>query len=68
MSGSYNNKISKHEKWIPAVAGKLESEGMTKSNYNNGKARIILSKCLMPRLLIKTLTKYESEIKELLNA
>ena len=51
-------------RWINAVAGKLGAEGMTKKNYDNGKARLILSRCVIPHLLIKALTKHESEIKE----
>ena len=61
MSGSHDNKVSKHESWIPAVVSKLMAEGVTKSNYDNGKARIILSRCIIP---VETLTKHESEIKE----
>ena len=57
------NKVLKHE-WIPVVVGKLGAEGVTKKNYDSGKARIILSKCIMPRFLVETLAKYESEIKE----
>lgn len=64
MSESYEKKVSVHEKWIDAVFGKLIAEGVTKKNYDNGKARMILSKGVMPRLLVDTLTEHESEIKE----
>ena len=51
-------------RWINAVADKLGAEGMTKSNYNRGKARLILKRCVISYLLIEVLVKYESEIKE----
>ena len=56
----------KYKQWIPAVAGKLEAESMTRESYNYEKAKEILGECIAPHLCIDTLTQYESEIKELL--
>ena len=51
-------------RWINAVAGKLGAEGMARTAYNRDKAKAILAKGIMPKLLIETLIKYELEIKE----
>lgn len=56
--------INKKIRWINAVAGKLGAEGMTKESYNQEKAKAIISKCIMPTLLIEILLKHETEIKE----
>jgi hypothetical protein len=53
---------------IQQIAGKLHSEGVYRSNYNQTKAIEILSNCVAKNRLIQTLKENEQQIIQLLES
>ena len=53
---------------IQQIAGKLQIEGVCRSNYNQTKAIEILSNCVAKNRLIQTLKENEQQIIQLLES
>ena len=53
--------------FINKIASKLTAEDVTKENYNKDKAIKILSRCVLPKPLIRVLESNENDIIKLLN-